>query len=204
MNAPGGDQLRVARGQRIEARHHNGLVDFAQRLALGRGSVPGRSEPGGFTPMNEATATLAAQHDFKITVGDGDEADELRVTFTPGHVDGVIPMIGDLFLDDVDASGNPPALIVKAVAWRPYGRGERSLLMFRYELNRDFAVMKVVPVAVPLPPPRLPWQWHKLTAILIRREGSVRVFPMIFFSQGFDVADPRPATGSFQPLPRIV
>lgn len=203
MSAPGGDQLRVQRGQRIAAAHHNGLVDFAQRIEIARGSVPGRREPGGFTPFIEATATIAPRHDFRLSVEEGDEPGELRASWTPGHVGGIVPQIGELHLDETDDDGNPPALIVRADVWQPYGRGERCLLMFRYELARDFSVQKVMPVALPKAPDREPWIWHRLVAILTRREGQLRVWPMIFFSQQFDVADPRPTSGGFQPLPRI-
>lgn len=43
-------KLRVAKGQRIEAAHHNRLVALAESVTVSRGRLKGRGCPDGFIP----------------------------------------------------------------------------------------------------------------------------------------------------------
>lgn len=200
---PTPESLIVRKGQEITADHHNRLVRFADRLTLQRGALKGRQDSDGFTPRITVSTTLSVSHAFKVAVTAGQNPDEQLATFTLGHVAGIIPTIDDRALDDLDENGDPPALIVKADAWKKHGRGERALLMFRYELTHDdFTVAKVVPVAVPEPPAAAPYTWHKLIAILQRTDDEIRATQICFFSQEFDTSE-RTATGRFHAWPRI-
>lgn len=198
---PTTDKLHVLKGEKVKAEHHNKLCDLVEALTLQRGPLKGRQTSDGFSPHVNVSATFSSPHSFKVSIEAG-EGDQYLATFTLGHVSGVVPMIDDRALDDLDEAGNPPALIVKADAWKKHGRIERALLMFRYELDRDYSVLKIVPVAVSVPPAQANFQWHKLIAILVRFEGDVRVAQMCFFAQEFDTSE-RTDAGRFHPWPRI-
>lgn len=191
--------FRVRKGQRIRASHHNALVDIAEQATLQHGTLKGHQDSDGFTPRVTVQATLSVSTAFRI--GLGEDGDDVLLTFSPSHVAGEIPTIGDEGLDEFDEAGNPPVLRVDKGAWVKRGAGERALVMFRYDLDHaDFSVSKVTPVAVASVPLRKPWTWHKLVAFLVRQNGAVRVFPQMYFPQGFLAADTNSA-GGFRPLP---
>jgi hypothetical protein len=196
------DSLLVKRGERVLAEHHNGLVKLAESITLQRGPLKGRQDANGFTPhIDVPPASGAVDHAFKIALSDGPRG-ELLCRFTPGHVGGIIPIIGVRYLDDFDDEDLGPALEIPDDAWKKRGLTERALIMFRYELNPSFAVAKVVPVAVAAPPDNPPFAWHKLIAILIRSEdGAIRVLQQCFFSQYFDTSERKPS-GRFRAWPR--
>lgn len=193
--------LRVRRGQVITAAHHNGLVDFAERIQLQRGALKGRSEPGGFTPRITAQVVVRVEHSFRVLLAE--EGEKLFAVIDPGYVNGIMPKIGGVALDDVDKDTElPPRLEVTKEAWKPYGLGERALVLLRYDLTADLLVSQVTPVALPSPPSAaLPRQWHKLCAMLYRQDGTVRVRQRIFFDQYF-TATGGTSAGRFNAWPR--
>lgn len=199
---PGNPQsLRVAPGQPIRTEDHNGLVRLAERLTWQRGRMKGRRMPDGFLPRVEAQVILGVEHPFRVLTAAADE--KLFATFTTGHVNGIVPKIGKLALDMADENGNPPRLEIPRDAWKPYGTGERAIVMLRYDLTADFLVSAVTPVALPAPPSAaLPRQWHKLCALLYRQDGTVRVRQRIFFDQYFTASGGTPA-GRFTAWPRV-
>lgn len=194
------DSLRVRKGQRVEAAHHNGLVRLASQLTIQRGRLKGRQDPDGFTPHVEVSTSVSVDHPFRMSVTEGEDDVQL-VTFTPGTVSGVVPALDELALDDVDDAGEPPVLRVEADAWAPHGRVERALILFRYDLDAAFSVLKVTPLAAPKKPDPSPRTWHKLIGFLIRFEGNVRPFQQCFFAQYFDAAGGK-TPGAFRAYPR--
>jgi len=191
--------VRVRKGQRIRAEHHNALVSLAEQGAVGIGMLKGHQDANGFVPRIAIKTSVGTGHAFRITLDDVDG--KMFATFTPAHIAGLMPEIDGHPLDELDEAGNFPALEIAESAWIRRGAGERALIMFRYELDRaTFAVAKVVAVAVPMAPARAPFTWHKLVAIIVRQAGQVRVFPQMFLPQGFLAADTN-AAGGFRPLP---
>lgn len=196
MRSP--SDLRVQPGQIILAAHHNGLVDLAESMSLGSSSIAHQDKDGVIIRASLHGLSPRTNHAFRIALGE--DGDDVLLTFTPAHVAGIMPTIDDEGLDHFDEAGNPPALRVGKSAWKKVGAVERTLVMFRYELAGDFTVAKVVPVAVPAPPARKPFTWHKLVAILVKQNGDIRVFPQMFFPQNFLAAETT-TSGGFRPLP---
>lgn len=195
------DELIVRRGQAASAQHHNNLVALAEELTIQQGALTGRRDTDGFLPDIQVSATLSARYPFRVSAFEGDGG-KLMLTFSPGHVTGIVPTIGDVALGETDKEGNEPALEVPTAAWTKKGMTERALVMFRYELRRpDFAVAKVVPVAVPSAPVAAPWRWHKLIAILTRTDGIVKIHQQCYRSQDFFVTDANAETGRFTAWP---
>lgn len=195
------DEITVQKGQAITARQHNNVAKLAESLTLNTRGIPGRRGPNGFTPTIKVSTSISAKHAFKLALVAGQNG-ELGLTFTPAHVAGVMPTIGDRGLDELDDAGVGPVLEVKDDAWLAKGKGERALVMFRYDLDHtDFSVTKVTPLAVKAVPASAPWTWHKLVAILTRQNGDVKIWPQMFFPQAFEVTDTT-ATGRFTPWPR--
>lgn len=197
-----GAKAKVSPGDLVRAEHHNGLVDIATAIQLQRGRLKGRQYPDGFHAHVKAEATLTFSHAFKMTVDELD-GDKVAVRFSLGTVDGSVPQIDGKEIDEIDESGDIPALLVADEAWVAHGKAERALIYFRYELNKSFEVAKVVPVAAAKKPDSAPWQWHKLVGFLTRYEGAVRPTQIAFFPMRFEVVDPKPQTGRFQPLPHL-
>lgn len=202
MSEAGAENLKVRRGQRVLAEHHNGLVRLAERCTLSRGRLKGRQDTDGFTARLDVRQSTVAQHAWKAVI---EEEDELWLRFTvPSHVSGIVPEIDGTALDDVTEDGESPRLKIPEDAFAKKGRSERALVLLRYELRKeDFSVEKVVPVASATALGVQPWKWHKLLGWIVRQEGEVKWWPQAFFPLAFDVSNQDKATGRFKPWPRI-
>ncbi len=199
------EKLRVHSREKILADHHNGLVMFAETLTILRGRIKGRQLSDGFIPRIDVAVKTSVSHPFKVKVSE-DEDGKPVVFMRAGHVNGVIPILGEgdkaRALDDLDDNDDPPPLAIDEAAWQPRGTGERALVMLRYELRTgDASVAKVVPVVVAEPPARKAWTFHKLAAILRRKDGTVTPSQQIFFDQYFDASNVG-KDGTFTAWPR--
>ncbi len=192
-------KLRVRPGETIRAVHHNELVKLAASLVLQRGQLKGRQMPTGFMPRVQVSQTVQIDYPFRMQFG-SDDNDNVTIIFTPGYIEGIMPKINDVALDDVDGDGNPPILTVTQDAWAPYGNVQRALVMLRYDLDKSFNVSAITPVAVPSPPSN-PQQWFKLCGILTQVDGIVKPYQLMFFSQYFS-AGAGVSTGHFTAFPR--
>ncbi len=202
-------KLTVRKGQRALAEHHNGLVRVAERLAWQRGTLRGRQDTDGFTPYNDAQPVSRPGHAFRAALGETAEGLAMLTFITSGNINGIVPTIAEegqpaRGIDAPDEAGDFPALTIPDAAFAPYGAGERALVMFRYTLrHEDFSLESAQVVAVPAPPARRGWEWHKLAGCILRSDAGSKWVPAVFFNLGFAASRTDAQTGSFQAWPWI-
>lgn len=197
------NNLRVARGQRVEAIHHNGLVGLAESLTIQRGKLKGRHDSDGFTARIDIAAKVNVEHAWKSIMDDEGDKVFLRIV-SPSHVNGVIPEINGKPIDVADKDGELPRYEIPKAAWAKRGLAERSHVYLRYDLrHEDFSIEKITLAAFSEPPPQKPWMWHKLFGWLTRQDGTVKWHPQMFFPAYFDVSQTDKARGTFKPWPRV-
>lgn len=197
------NNLRVARGQRVEALHHNGLVGLAESLTIQRGRFKGRQDSDGFTARIDAVAKVNVEHAWKSAIDDEGDKVFLRI-IVPSHVAGVIPEVNGKPIDIADKDGEFPRYEIPKAAWAKRGLAERAHVYLRYDLrHEDFSIEKITLAAFAEPPPQKPWMWHKLFGWLTRQDGSAKWHPQMFFPAYFDVSQTDKARGVFKPWPRI-
>lgn len=195
--------LRVARGERVQAQHHNGLVGLAESLTIQRGRLKGRQDSDGFTARIAVTAKAAVEHAWKSAIDEEDNRVFLRI-LTPSHVNGVVPEINGNPIDIADKNGEYPRYEIPKSAWAKRGLAERAHIYLRYDLrHEDFSIERITLTALPEPPRQTPWTWHKLFGWLTRQDGSIKWHPQMFFPEYFDVSQTDRQRGTFKPWPRV-
>lgn len=205
------ESLRVREGDGLSAARDNAMVRLAEALTLQRGGMVGRQEPGGFTPHISVSTSSNPDYNFRAVLDADADGQPMLTILTPGHVGGVVPVLvtaggEEVAIDDtLDDAGTLPSLPLPDDAFAKKGRGERALVMMRYDLRAQDggSVQKVTFIAVPKVPDRKAWTWHRLCGFVLRQDGTARWVPMIFFSQQFDVSNVDAATGTFRAWPRI-
>lgn len=195
--------LRVARNQRVEALHHNGLVGLAESLTFQRGRLKGRQDSDGFTARMDAVAKLNVSHAWKSVIDEDGDKTFLRVV-VPSHVNGVVPEINGTPIDIADKDGELPRFEITKSAWAKRGIAERAHVYLRYDLRKeDFTVERVTFLASATPLGNKPFQFHKLFGWLTRQDGSVKWHPQLFFPAYFDASSTDENRGTFRAWPRV-
>jgi hypothetical protein len=193
-------------GSYLEARQ---LVELSElmrdvlksRMVSGRG-VHLAHMPDGVMPRVAVATVTGIQHNFQVRLEE-DEEGKIRVRVAFGLVEGIEPVIGDRRISEPDENGEVPYLTVSPGDFAPRGNCERALIYLRYTLSSPSgAVSKVEPVASSRKPEGKPWIWHRLLAILIRKDkdSPATVSQQLFFNQGFTLTNIKGGYGT--PWPR--
>lgn len=138
----------------------------------------------------------------EVALLDADSA-EIRWGGPRALIGGVAPTIDDveIFTEDAE-TGLRPALLVKRESFTAAGE---CGVYFRVEVDAgdNFRAQKITPVALPPPPPTLPFIAHKLALHLRLRAGVVSYVEeddrALFFALGFFAVERR-ASGVFEPI----
>src|SRR5687767_13169331 len=154
------DTLLVKLFEPWSAEKHNGVVKLAQgnTIISGPGVRQRRTPFGTHISFEADNGGSFSSSFFRATVRKSQGVWQVR--FATGFIGGVKPTIEGQPIDRKGADGKYPALVVNESDFDP----DEGIvgIYFRVEVDNDFAIVKVEPIATAVKPRKEPWIAHKL------------------------------------------
>ncbi len=187
-------RLRLRDGEEPDARHLRALDDsIARSQLIGGRDVRLTSLPFG-TIVNYDSGSGGGYVAPFFAPSIGRTSEGLEVSFAKGLISGLEPTIGELAISEIDPrTGRTPSLPLKEADFNALGECK---VFFRLEINRDWELSKIFPVASPEYLQDSAWVTHKL-AVIVYRTG--RMFRQLVANQSW-LAVNRRSTGRAQHL----